>query len=481
MGMLISGTLRALISQHIISQTEAEAITEQAASLNSSIEDYLYFHTRMDSERIILACADYFNFPIVDKTPISFEIDKSTLIFKHQNHVALACYKPHELQNRSEPCFLISTQHFYQLKQQQNIHHQHDQHTAIEKLNEIFDYAFEQHASDIHIEPFQEKTHVRLRINGLLTHYGKISHTLAQQLTTRLKLLSNMDITQTRYPQDGGFSIQQPLYECDCRINFCPTLWGEKIVLRLLDTNHHVLKIEELGLTPHQLDICQQALHYRQGLILVTGPTGSGKTQTLYTMLNQLNQSSVNIATIEDPIEIKLQGINQIQVNNEIKLSFATVLRALLRQDPDIIMIGEIRDQETAELAIRAAHTGHLVLATLHTQSAVEAISRLQNLHIDRYNIAATLRLVISQRLIRCLKDQTLQQRSAIFECLPINSSLQNAIASGETIQYILKKAIHSGFTTLQQIGLARVNKHQTTLTELQRVIDIEEEIDVKI
>lgn len=473
MGMLISGTLRALIQQHIITIDQAQALSEQAMGANCDIEDYLYYHTRYDSNVIAKACAQYFAIPHLDQhNMIPTRFDECCCYFDD----GVASYKFAALSDATQAPHFISAQLFYKLKQQ---HVSPDssvqQHTTIAKLDTLLSSALIAGASDIHLEPFCEHYQVRLRIDGTLTHHAKFSHELTQQLITRLKVLAKIDITQSRLPQDGHFTLTQSQANCDCRLSFCPTIWGEKIVIRLLNSNRHIAQVNELGLTDQQQKTLLNTLNCKQGLILVTGPTGSGKTQTLYTLLNHLKQSQLNIVSIEDPVEIKLNGINQIQVNDAIKLSFAVILRALLRQDPDVIMIGEIRDCETAQLAIRAAHTGHLVLATLHTKNAVEAINRLQNFGISRYEIASTLRLTIAQRLVRRLQANKLGQRMAIFELLSVSETIRQAIHENHSIDHLRQLITHEGFESMQQQGLKHIAHKQTTLAELMRVIDIDE------
>ena len=282
--------------------------------------------------------------------------------------------------------------------------------------------------------------------------------------------MAQLDIAESRLPQDGRFTFTHNNHHCDCRINFCPTIRGEKVVIRLLDANQHLLQLNELGLLDDQKEMLLTHLNKAQGLILVTGPTGSGKTQTLYTAINYLNRITTNISTIEDPVEIKLHGINQIAVDESIELTFSTALRALLRQDPDIIMVGEIRDHETAELAIRAAQTGHLVLATLHTQDAAEAIPRLENLGVSRFNIASSLTLVIAQRLIRQLSDGALKSRTGIFELLPITPPIQHHITEKTTSLELRAIALSKGFTSLTMVGNIKITQGVTTQEELHRV-----------
>ena len=271
-------------------------------------------------------------------------------------------------------------------------------------INKILCDAIAKGASDIHFEPYAESYRLRFRIDGLLYENMKIQNTFGVRLNSCLKIMAKLDIAEKRRPQDGRFIFKthsQKHY--DCRLSVCPTMFGEKLVVRILNSINASLKIEDLELREEEQRLLLELLQITQGLILITGPTGSGKTLTLYTALNILNETTKNISTVEDPVEIYLHGINQVEINHKTGLDFATVLRAFLRQDPDIIMIGEIRDLETAEIAVKAALTGHLVLATLHTNSAVSSITRLLNMGVDKLNLAAALKLVIAQRLIRKL------------------------------------------------------------------------------
>jgi type II secretory ATPase GspE/PulE/Tfp pilus assembly ATPase PilB-like protein len=269
--------------------------------------------------------------------------------------------------------------------------------------HEITVNAIDSRASDIHIEAGSHSTLVRLRIDGLLQAHSHHSVELHERLITRIKILARLDIAERRLPQDGrlciGHDFSRP--DMDCRVSILPTLYGEKAVIRILPNRIEELALEQLGLLPEQLHIFKNALRQANGLILVTGPTGSGKTRTLYSCLQTLNQIHRNICSIEDPIEIRLPGINQVAYHPRAGLDFSTIIRALLRQDPDVIMIGEIRDKASAELAIQAAQTGHLVLSTLHTRNARAALSRLKNLGIDQNSIESCIRSISSQRLVR--------------------------------------------------------------------------------
>lgn len=273
---------------------------------------------------------------------------------------------------------------------------------VIEYVDQLLNEAILKHISDIHIEPYEDYCRIRLRRNGLLYEAANIPIHLANQVIMRLKVMAQLNTAEKRLPLDGRLQINTA-FKNDIRINTCPTLFGEKAVLRILDTKQINLDINSLGMTDFQKEIFLKKLSHPQGLILVTGPTGSGKTMTLYSALRHLNQIEKNIVTIEDPVEIELTGINQTNINPRIGLDFSITLRTLLRQDPDIIMIGEIRDVETATIALQAAQTGHLVLSTLHTNNAAEVLSRLHSMGIATHYLMNSISLIIAQRLIRTL------------------------------------------------------------------------------
>jgi len=268
-------------------------------------------------------------------------------------------------------------------------------------IDSLIDQAIQLRASDIHIEPFEEEVRVRIRTDGVLQSTLNIPKRLHPALVARLKIMGGMNIAEKRMPQDGRIEINASTTQVDLRLSVMPTWYGEKVVCRLLDRKNFLIDKEKLGFTQENLDKFDDLLKSPHGLILVTGPTGSGKTTTLYTMLSELNKDTHNVITIEDPVEYMIKGINQTQVNTKAGLTFALGLRAILRQDPDIVMVGEIRDKETAEIAVRAAITGHLVLSTLHTNDAISAIVRLIDMDVDSYLLAASLVGIISQRLLR--------------------------------------------------------------------------------
>lgn len=377
---------------------------------------------------------------------------------------------------------------------------------AVDLLNRLFEQAIAQRASDIHIEPGKNSLRIRLRVDGVLHLLSTLPFSLSATLTARLKVLGNLDIAERRIPQDGQFTVEIAEQPVSFRIATLPCRYGEKVVLRVLHNVEQALDVGQLGMSDEQLAGFREALSQPQGLILVTGPTGSGKTVTLYSALQQRNDSEVNICSVEDPVEIPLEGINQTQVNPRAGLTFQSVLRALLRQDPDIVMVGEIRDGETAEIAIKAAQTGHLVLSTLHTNSTVETLVRLEQMGVARWMISSALLLVVAQRLVRklcphCRKKNGTETllphqlwprvlprwqaagcqhcyhgylgRAAIFEILPLNNALRHAIASGQSTSVIVHQARQAGMITLFESGCLAVERGLTTQEELLRVMGL--------
>lgn len=364
-------------------------------------------------------------------------------------------------------------------------------------------------SSDLHFEPYEKIYRVRLRTDGMLREVARPPINLAGRIAARLKVMASLDISERRKPQDGRIKMRiSKTKAIDFRVNTLPTLWGEKIVMRILDPSSAQMGIDALGYEPDQKDLYLEALRQPQGLILVTGPTGSGKTVSLYTGLNILNTVDINISTAEDPVEINMEGINQVNVNPRQGLDFAQALRSFLRQDPDVIMVGEIRDLETAEIAIKAAQTGHLVLSTLHTNSAAETLTRLQNMGVAGFNIATSVNLIIAQRLARklcqiCKKEAQIPNhtlieegfnpddighfkvfepngcdacnggykgRLGIYEVVKNTKELQRLIMqSGNAIE-IADQMRLEGFNDLRTSGLAKVMQGVTSLAEINRI-----------
>ncbi|MBE4430650.1 type IV-A pilus assembly ATPase PilB [Vibrio parahaemolyticus] len=374
-------------------------------------------------------------------------------------------------------------------------------------INQILLDAVRKGASDIHFEPYEKIYRVRLRCDGILIETQQPPNHLSRRLSARIKILSKLDIAERRLPQDGRIKLKlNQDTAIDMRVSTLPTLFGEKIVLRLLDSSSASLDIDKLGYSEQQKQLYLEALRRPQGMILMTGPTGSGKTVSLYTGLNILNKPEINISTAEDPVEINLSGINQVQVQPKIGFGFAEALRSFLRQDPDVVMVGEIRDLDTAEIAIKASQTGHLVLSTLHTNSAAETIIRLSNMGVESFNLASSLSLIIAQRLARKLcpyckqpQEHTVQLqhlgiqttdnifkanpdgcnecthgysgRTGIYEVMRFDESLSEALIKGASVHELEKLAIANGMSTLQMSGIEKLKQGTTSFSELQRVL----------
>jgi type IV pilus assembly protein PilB len=385
-----------------------------------------------------------------------------------------------------------------------------DETPIVRFVNKVLIDAIKQGASDIHFEPYESNYRVRFRTDGILREVVKPPKNLSARLAARLKVMSQMDISERRIPQDGRIQMKISRKRAiDFRVNTLPTLFGEKIVLRILDPSSAKLGIDALGYEEDQKEMYLKALNQPQGMILVTGPTGSGKTVSLYTGLNILNNSERNISTAEDPVEINLEGINQVHVNPKVGLNFAEALRSFLRQDPDIIMVGEIRDLETAEIAIKAAQTGHLVLSTLHTNSAAETITRMLNMGVPAFNVATSVDLIIAQRLARrlcqecsvpaddiphsvlleegfteeMLEGATVKKpvgcdacregykgRVGIYEVVRVTPKLANLIMEHGNSLQIKQQADAEGFNDLRKSALLKVAKGVTSLEEANRI-----------
>ena len=381
---------------------------------------------------------------------------------------------------------------------------------TIRLVNSIIERAILERASDIHIEPKEKELQVRMRIDGVLRKILTIPKNLQNSVISRLKIMSGMDIAERRVPQDGRFNVKNKKREFDLRVNSLPTVYGEKIVARLLDKRAGYLTPDSIGLMGDNLKKYQRAIHCTSGVILIAGPTGSGKSSTMTTMISQLNTEEVNVVTLEDPVEYNIDGVNQVQINEKTGMDFANGLRAILRQDPDIIAVGEIRDGETAQISMRAAITGHVVLSTIHTNDAVGTIERLEDIGVEPYLIATALRAVISQRLVRricpkCKKsyeatDEEVRRlglstehkhifyrgegcadcfntgyrgRIGVFEILEITPEIRPLIsqqAGRPVIEQELASA-HSEFKTLRENAIQLVEEGITTTEEVQRVI----------
>jgi type IV pilus assembly protein PilB len=376
---------------------------------------------------------------------------------------------------------------------------------VIQFVNSILSEGIRRGASDIHVEPYEKRFRVRMRVDGVLIEVQQAPIEMKRPVISRLKIMSRMDIAETRVPQDGRIKLKYSGSEMDFRVNSMPTLFGEKVVLRLLSKGSLQLDLQKLGFEPGQLDVFRKGIYAPNGMVLVTGPTGSGKTTTLYSALTELNKVTDNLSTAEDPVEYNLEGINQVQVQKEVGLTFASVLRALLRQDPDTVLVGEIRDYETAEVAIQAALTGHLVLSTLHTNDAPSTITRLMNMGIEPFLVVSSLNTVVAQRLLRrlcskCSVDQPMPKerlieigvpadiaaaarvrhgkgctvcgntgykgRVAIYEVLDFSPTLKEMVLAGQSVLDLRRQAVKEGMKSLRASALTKVVEGVTSLEE---------------
>ena len=370
-------------------------------------------------------------------------------------------------------------------------------------INNIIEQAVRQRASDIHIEPMEKTVRVRYRIDGNLKEIMKYDNALLGAITTRLKIMSGMDISEKRKPQDGRITTTVDRREYDIRVSNLPTVYGEKVVMRIASKEGFNVDISKLGLTERDRKVFQDILRNPHGIILVTGPTGSGKSTTLYTALSELNTEDVNIITVEDPVEANIDGINQVQVNTKANLTFASALRSILRQDPDIIMIGEIRDSETAEIAVRASITGHLVVSTLHTNSTASSVARPEDMGVESYLIADSMVGIIAQRLVRRLceckkpKEATVEEkqllgvdtdksctiyepcgcklcnntgyygRMGIYEIMKISPAIKRLISKNADAEDIKNQAVKEGMNTLKMAAANGVKEGITSIAEM--------------
>ena len=379
---------------------------------------------------------------------------------------------------------------------------------VVQYVQQLLEQAVAMQASDLHFEPYEHHYRVRMRVDGQLREMATPPMALKDRLASRVKVLSRLDIAEKRLPQDGRMKLQLANGRAiDLRVSTLPTLFGEKLVIRVLDSAQVQLDLQQLGYEPDDLKCLMEAIRKPHGMVLVTGPTGSGKTQSLYACLNLLNTAEVNIATVEDPCEIQLQGVNQVNVQDKPGLTFAVALRAFLRQDPDILMVGEIRDLETANIAVQAAQTGHLVLSTLHTNDAPSTLVRLRNMGTATYNIAASVTLITAQRLVRCLCPHCKQKttltretwlqaglpaallpvgaievytplgcaqchkgfagRTGIFQVMPMSAALQALVLGDASTPALAAQAAREGVASLRVAGLRKVLKGITSLEEV--------------
>ena len=451
----LSGLTRRLVDEGVIEVEKALKATEQAQTNSIPLVSYLVRNGLVDARTIATSAANEFGIPLMDLSAFDLEsaprdLVKEQLIRRHNAlplvrrgiRLFVAVSDPTNLQALDEIKFhtgvntepvLVEEDKLAALIEQflsqteddglgdldggdlddldldvfeetadnddENVANATDDTPIVRFVNKMLLDAIRTGASDIHFEPYERSYRVRFRTDGILHVVSTPPQNLGKRLAARLKVMSEMDISERRMPQDGRIKMKlSKTRAIDFRVNTLPTLWGEKVVLRVLDPASAKMGIEALGFEDNQKALLTECLHRPQGMILVTGPTGSGKTVSLYTSLNILNTQERNIATAEDPVEINLDGINQVNVNHRVGLDFSTALRSFLRQDPDVVMVGEVRDLETAEIAIKAAQTGHMVLSTLHTNSAPETLTRLKNMGVHRFNFDTSVNLIIAQR-----------------------------------------------------------------------------------
>lgn len=389
----------------------------------------------------------------------------------------------------------------------------------VDIVNQIILYAAQHNASDIHLDPREDCLIIRMRMDGQLRDHTIIPKEYERNLTTRVKLISNMNITETRLPQDGAIKGRIEGRDLDMRVSALPTNEGEKVVIRILDFTKSLTGMDSLGFSPKNYKLVEKMMAVPNGIILVTGATGSGKSTTTYSMLQALNKEETNIITVEDPIEMNIEGVNQVQVNSEIGLTFAAVLRSILRQDPNIILIGEIRDSETAQIAVRASITGHLVLSTIHTNDSLSTIERLLDMDVERYLLSSALTGIISQKLVRTLCpycrrkrpvtpyeehffmrvlhkyvpeiyepvgcehcNHGFKGRMAVHEVLYITDHLRDVISDPNIDKEELRKIVYNGgVTTLLQDALEKVIEGHTTFNEVVRIVEVDADLEKSV
>ena len=561
----LTGLPRKLVQDQVITQEIAQQALAKSEEENISFNSYLIKNNLVSADVIAMASSDEFGLPVFDLSSMDMDHSALTLVseklisnlhavplFKRGNRLFVAISNPTNMQALDEFKFNtgLSTEAILVQEDQleafitkaisamddnmedmlldddledldieegggeedKDAPTQNDANDApvVKYVNKILVDAINKGASDIHFEPYEKRYRIRYRVDGILAEVASPPINIAGKLTARVKVMSRMDIAERRVPQDGRIKLKlSKKRSIDFRVNSCPTLFGEKIVLRILDSSSAKLGIEILGYEPEQQERYLKALASPYGMILVTGPTGSGKTVSLYTGLNILNVPETNISTAEDPVEINLEGINQVNVYPKVGLTFAEALRAFLRQDPDVVMVGEIRDLETAEIAIKAAQTGHLVLSTLHTNDAPQTLTRLMNMGVPPFNIATAVSLIIAQRLGRRLcphckteddlpkevlteegfTDEDIEEnfkiykavgcdqctggykgRVGIYQVMPISDEIGRMIMSGSTSIDLADQSKKEGIDDLRRSALKKIKQGVISLEEANRV-----------
>ena len=559
----LNGLARKLVQEGLLAQEAAVQAAEQVAKDNSSFVSHLVKNKILDSYTVATVASQEFGIPLFDIGAMDMELSASQLVeeklvrrhhalplFKRGNRLFVAVSDPTNLTALDEFKFHVGANAEAVLVEEDKLtavieavlearetvlggltdsdlddldisageddagndisESDVDDTPIVRFVNKVLLDAINKGASDIHFEPYEKTYRIRFRQDGILSDIANPPISLASKISARIKVMSRLDISERRVPQDGRMKMTLSKNRAvDFRVNTCPTLFGEKVVMRILDPTSAQLGIDALGYEEFQKDLFMHAIHQPYGMVLVTGPTGSGKTVSLYTALNILNTVDRNISTAEDPAEINLPGVNQVNVNPKVGLTFAAALKSFLRQDPDIIMVGEIRDLETAEIAIKAAQTGHLVLSTLHTNDAPQTLTRLMNMGVASFNIASAVSLIIAQRLARrlcnhCkeptdiprealleagfreddLNDMQLYRavgcdqcnagykgRVGIYQVMPLSEAIGKIIMDGGNALDIAEQAQKEGIADLRRSGLKKVKGGITSLEELNRVI----------
>ncbi|MEW4983215.1 MAG: type IV-A pilus assembly ATPase PilB [Cycloclasticus sp.] len=558
----LGGLARRLVLDGLITEEAARKHFEDARKKKKSFVSFLVEQKILDSQTIALSASEEFGVPLFDINALNKEVIPKGLVdeklvrkhhalpmYKRGNKLFVAVSDPTNLQALDEIKFQTRMSTEAILVEEDKLTRvietaMDDEDTSMDDLldddldninfddadaapaeddldsdiddapvvrfvNKILLDAIKKGASDIHFEPYEKSFRIRTRQDGILKEVASPPMNIANKLTSRIKVMSRMNISERRIPQDGRIKMALSKKRAiDFRVNTCPTLYGEKIVLRILDPTSAQVGIEQLGFDPNQQAAFLKAIEKPYGMILVTGPTGSGKTVSLYTALNILNEPDINISTAEDPVEITVAGINQVNVNTKTGLTFAEALRAFLRQDPDIIMVGEIRDLETAEISVKAAQTGHLVLSTLHTNDAPQTLNRLNQMGIPPYNIAASVLLIMAQRLARklckrCKKEEELpadllikegfkaedaeglttykavgcdycvngyKGRIGIFQVMPVSEAMEDLIIHGCSTKDLENQSAKEGVLTLRESGLEKIKAGITSIEEINRI-----------
>ncbi len=562
MSVALNGLPRRLINKGLLEEQAAQRAFHQASVDGVSFVSFLLEHHLVESRNIATAASEEFGIPLFDVQAYDMDTDVIGLIdeklirdcdalplFKRGKKLYVAISDPANLHALdqfqfqsglgvspilTEPLALrqaieaaldaqdktlaeLSDTSLEELEftgledeiQREDTDSEVDDAPIVRFVNKVLLDAISKGASDVHFEPYENRYRVRVRIDGILNEIASPPVNLGNRISTRVKVMAKLDISDRRVPQDGRMKLRLSKNRAiDFRVSTCPTLFGEKIVLRILDSGNLKFGADTLGMDEHQKSLFLEAIHKPYGMVLITGPTGSGKTVTLYSALSILNTNDKNISTAEDPAEIYLPGVNQVNINPKIGLTFATALRSFLRQDPDIIMVGEVRDTETADIAMKAAQTGHMVLSTLHTNNAPQTLTRLVNMGVEPYNIVASVVLIIAQRLIRQLcnhckqpldlpDDVLLRQgfeeselgsftlygpvgcshcnagyrdRLGIFEVMPLSEAIARVIVEGGNSTDIALQARKEGIWDLRRAGLEKVKLGITSLEEVNRV-----------